>query len=81
MVHLPMMNLDNMVNKHKDDQYLLKFPYKKSIDFIRKKKLLQGHVSNEPIFPTDESIKLYGTFIVLLKNSNVACGHPPKNFQ
>jgi len=76
-----MMNLDNMVNKHKDDQYLLNFHTK--IDwFIREKsKLLQGHVSNDPIFPTDESIKLYGTFIVLLKKSNVARGHPPKNFR
>jgi hypothetical protein len=42
---------------------------------------LQGHVSNDPIFPTDESMKLNGAFIVLLKNSNVARGHPPRKFQ
>jgi hypothetical protein len=36
-----------------------------------------GHVSNDPIFPTDESMKLYGALMVLLKNSKVARGHPP----
>ena len=37
----------------------------------------QGQVSNEPIFPMGESMKLYGALTVLLKNSNVARGHPP----
>lgn len=35
-----------------------------------------GQVSNDPIFPTDESMKLYGALMVLLKNSKVARGHP-----
>ncbi len=38
---------------------------------------LQGHVSNDPIFPIDESIKLYNANVVLFWNSNVAFGHPP----
>lgn len=42
------------------------------------KMILHGHVSNEPIFPTDESIKLYEMFFVWLVNSNVALGQPAK---
>jgi hypothetical protein len=42
---------------------------------------VQGHVSNEPIFPTEESMKLYDMRTVLLKNSNVARGHSPVKTQ
>jgi hypothetical protein len=57
-----MMNLDNKVNTHKDDQYLLI-----KIKSISKNYhyYIQGHVSNEPIFPMDESMKLYDAHVVL----------------
>jgi len=38
---------------------------------------LQGHVSNDPIFPIVESIKLYDAHVVLFLNSNVAFGQLP----
>jgi hypothetical protein len=38
---------------------------------------LQGHASNDPIFPIDESMKLYDAHVVLFLNSNVAFGHSP----
>ncbi len=69
-----MMNSDNKVNTHKDDQYLsIKTKYR----YLRILYNLQGHVSNDPIFPIDESIKLYDAVVVLFVNSNVAFGHAP----
>lgn len=70
-----MLNYDNMANRHKDDPYL-QIEIFKINRFIQEN--LQGHVSKEPILPTDESTKLYVVFIVPLRNSNVARGHPPE---
>ncbi len=45
-----------------DDQYLSKI--NRLIIHRNIQMILQGHVSNDPIFPTDESTKLYGIFFV-----------------
>ena len=55
MVHVPKTNSNNKVNKHKDGQYL---SVKNLSQHYRINNNLQGHISNDPIFPIVESIKL-----------------------